>query len=222
MSFRINTQAVRTYTRAALAMSAITSAIQGCIVLFAAFAGASFIKRTLDLSPTFVHAAAAAVFIAFVISAARDLYLSSRISSELSKLGPSLDVAGSAATSPRPANPNAILEFEQRMVDMERPFAWARAIGGVILGVTFVALTVFALRHFGPPDSSNLVVYLFGLMFVLVVLGSTVSDVYTTWARYSIPLSEKRNVVVKPVELLLLVIWLSCFAAFASLFASSG
>ena len=95
-------------------------------------------------------------------------------------------------------------------------------IVGAILGVVFVALAVFALRHFGPPNRSNLVVYLFGLMFVLIVVGSTVSHVYSTWARFSIPLSEKKNVVVKPVELLLLVIWLGFIAVFASIFASSG
>jgi hypothetical protein len=222
MAFVINAQKRRQYTRAALWATVTTNAIQGAVLLIIGITGSSYLVRTLGCSPTLVHIAVAVVFLAFVISMVRDLYLMSKLSSAIGSVGLKLDDLGSAASGPMPANSTAILEFERRMVDMARPFAWARAIADVILGVMLVALTVAALRHLGPLDTSTRVPYIFGAMFVLGVVGGTVSDIYRTWAVFSIPLDQKTNIVVKPVEQLLLATWLAFIAAFDSLFIISG
>lgn len=211
----------RTFTRAALWGTVTTNAFTGAVLLILGIVGSSYLIRTFDLSPTLVHLGVAVASLPFVVAMAMDLYRISMLSSVMDSTGLELDAFGAAVSGPLPANPTALLEFEQRMVDMTRPFAWARAIADVILGVVLVALTVALLRHLGPLNSSTTVPYLFGAMFVLVVIGGTVSDVYRTWALFSIPLDQKTNVVVKPVEQLLLVTWLSLIVAFDSLFIMS-
>ncbi|MEO6211633.1 MAG: hypothetical protein ABIQ10_16110 [Gemmatimonadaceae bacterium] len=221
MTITINARKRRSYTRAALWWTVTTNAFSGAVLLILGIAGSSYLIRTFDLSPTIAHLAVALVFLPFAVTMAMDLYRISMLPSVVGSTGLELDALGSAASGPLPANPSALLEFEQRMVDITRPFAWARAIADVILGVMLVALTVVLLRHLGRLDSSTTVPYLFGAMFVLVVVGGTVSDVYRTWALFSIPLDQKTNVVVKPVEQLLLVTWLGLIAAFDALFIMS-
>jgi hypothetical protein len=222
MPFTINSGRARTYTRAALWSAATAKVLSGVVWLIIGVAASPYLIRTFHLSPTLVHGATAVVFLLFLIAMATELYRISRLSSAIASSGLSLDVLGSAASGPMPANPTAILEFEKRMVDMARPFAWARTIGDVILGAICVALTVVALRHVGPLDRSTMVPYLFAAMFVLIIFGGVVSDIYRSWAVFSIPLDKKTNVVVKPVEQLLLVTWLAVIAAFAALFVASG
>ncbi|MEP7088415.1 MAG: hypothetical protein ABI884_14025 [Gemmatimonadota bacterium] len=212
----------RSYTRATLWLTVATSAFSGSVLLIIGIVASSYLERAFDIPPTVVHLAVAVGLLPFVISMAMDIYRISILPSVMSSTGLELDVRGSAAPGPTPSNPTALLDFEQRMVHAARPFAWARAIADVILGIMLVALTAAGLHRLGPLDSSNRAPYLFAAIFVLVVVGGTVSDIYRTWALFSIPLDQKINVVVKPVEQLLLVISLSLIAAFSSLFIMAG
>jgi hypothetical protein len=90
------------------------------------------------------------------------------------------------------------------------------------LSITVVALIVIGLRRAGPLDATTKILYLAAGIAALIVFGSIVSDIYTTWAQFSVSLSEKKNVVVKPVELLLLVTWLALIALFADIFVTSA
>ena len=222
MAFMINAQQRRRYTRAALWSTVTSDVLGGVVFLVVGLAGSSYLVRTLGFPPTVVHVAVAVLLLQSLVSTTRDLYLLSKLRSEIAGSGLELDMLGSTEPGSTPANPTAILDFERRMIGMARPFAWARAVVDVILAVMIMALIVIAWRHVGLLDASTRVLYIIGVLLMLAVIGGTVSDVYRTWAMYWVPLAQKWNVVVKPVELLLLVIWLSFLAVFDSIFVLSG
>lgn len=69
----------------------------------------------------------------------------------------------------------------------------------------------------------------YALIFIALVIlggiGSIVQDIYRTWATFSVPLDQKVNVVVKPVEkfnLILNLALLAVLAVFAAFFVSAG
>jgi hypothetical protein len=222
MAFPIKAQLGRKYTRVALWWEVITNALLAVALLILGTGASSYLARTLGFPPALVLIAAVVLFLRFVVSAARDIYLISKLPSAVAGSGLQLADFGLDASGPAPANPTALLEFEQRMIDMTRPFEWARAITSAILGVLVVVLIFVAMQRVGLPDQSTTVLYLVAALFTLIVVGFTISDLYRTWAIFSIPLSQKKNVVVKPVELIQLIMWLGVIALFAALFVSTG
>jgi hypothetical protein len=104
-----------------------------------------------------------------------------------------------------------------------QPIAWRSAIlssvGTLITSGLIIAGLVYAVRQLGLPLKFALML---SVLVLLVGIGRIVDSIYRTWAVFSAPLEQQKNVVVKIPEKIMLALNLALLAIFTTLLASAG